>query len=306
MRSIAFGLLLFVFSTRALAQGFAERAERLFREGREAVKAGDYASAYPKFTESQRLEPAPGTLMNLADCEEHLGEIVAARNDFALAASGFSKSDPRRAFVLQHASELEKRIAHVTLRLLDPLPGVVVRRGKSLVGPAELGRAVDVDPGDLEVVVSAPGRIDRRQTLHVAEGQTVDVMLEVGNVVPTKTVIVREKIASTSPWRIAGFVVGGVGAAAAAVGVVTGILTLTRASTVKEHCDAAFVCDAQGYAAAQDGKVLMPVSTTAVIAGVALVATGATLVVWNGGRSKTKIDAWITPWGTGGALSGAF
>src|ERR1041384_7022387 len=54
-------------------------AETLFREGREAVKRADYAVACPKFQESQRLDPAIGTLLNLALCEESWGGLADAR-----------------------------------------------------------------------------------------------------------------------------------------------------------------------------------------------------------------------------------
>ena len=53
-------------------------AEALFSAGRADVERGDYASACPKFADSQRLDPAPGTLINLADCEEHVGQLARA------------------------------------------------------------------------------------------------------------------------------------------------------------------------------------------------------------------------------------
>ncbi|MFO0567610.1 MAG: hypothetical protein U0263_18270 [Polyangiaceae bacterium] len=59
-----------------MAQGRdATAAEALFNAGRDAVKAGDYPTACAKFRESNRLDPAPGTVLNLADCEEHLGHV---------------------------------------------------------------------------------------------------------------------------------------------------------------------------------------------------------------------------------------
>ncbi|NOU28880.1 MAG: hypothetical protein HOO96_13330, partial [Polyangiaceae bacterium] len=56
------------------APAFRDDAETLFREGRKALEAGDYAVACAKFAESQRIEPAPGTLLNLAGCEERSGK----------------------------------------------------------------------------------------------------------------------------------------------------------------------------------------------------------------------------------------
>ena len=53
-------------------------AEALFRSGREAAAAGDHGVACARFRESQRLQPAAGTLLNLAICEEHLRQLVEA------------------------------------------------------------------------------------------------------------------------------------------------------------------------------------------------------------------------------------
>ena len=76
----------------------AQDADKLFKEARRLVEAGDYAHACPMFAESERLEPAPGTLLNLADCEKNVGQLVSAQEHYRLAASGFPKNDPRRAF----------------------------------------------------------------------------------------------------------------------------------------------------------------------------------------------------------------
>src|SRR5687768_8531645 len=59
---------------RALAQPRdAAAGEALFIEGRRLMKVGDRPAACAKFAESQRLDPAVGTLANLADCEEQRG-----------------------------------------------------------------------------------------------------------------------------------------------------------------------------------------------------------------------------------------
>jgi hypothetical protein len=65
------------FVTRA-ASADSAAAEALFREGRDAAKHGDLETACADFAESQRLDPAPGTLLNLAECEEKLGRVASA------------------------------------------------------------------------------------------------------------------------------------------------------------------------------------------------------------------------------------
>ena len=62
-----------------LAQGRdPAAAEALFTEGRKAFDAGDYRIACARFAESQRLDPAVGTLINLAACNEKLDNLALA------------------------------------------------------------------------------------------------------------------------------------------------------------------------------------------------------------------------------------
>jgi hypothetical protein len=76
VRFAALGAAL-LFSGTVFAQ---ERvaAQWLFKEARVLMKHDDYATARLKLEESQRLDPSPGTLLNLAICNEHLGQIATA------------------------------------------------------------------------------------------------------------------------------------------------------------------------------------------------------------------------------------
>jgi hypothetical protein len=267
----------------------ASDAERLFREGRTAMEAGDLAHACPKFGESEKLDPAPGTLLSLADCEERARSFVKAREHYQLAASGFPKKDPRRAFATGRAQALEKRVAHVTLRLAaDAPPDASVRLGEAVVLRSDLGTSTAIDPGDVQVKVSAAGRKDNAFIVTFAEGETKDVQCDLGALEAARPADAplttgpsaapgddRLSTSSADPRRTVSYVLLGVGAASLIVGGVSGVLAAGKASTVKDHCDASSACDQEGVDAASSGRFLAPLSTVTLIAGAVLAGAGA-------------------------------
>ncbi|HET9930303.1 MAG TPA: hypothetical protein VFQ35_06440, partial [Polyangiaceae bacterium] len=60
-------------------------AEALFRAGRAAMREHRLGDACDKFSESQRVEPKIGTLLNLALCHEQQGRLATAWAELRLA-----------------------------------------------------------------------------------------------------------------------------------------------------------------------------------------------------------------------------
>jgi hypothetical protein len=163
----------------------AATAEAAFLHAQELVKAGDYTRACPLFEASYRADAALGTLINLADCHEHVGKTATAWAEFRDALeraqkrsdvegdSGQKAKDQQRVdYATAHIAALEKRL--VRLRLTAPaIPGLVVQRD-GVDATLLLGADVPVDPGEHAVEARAPGRTPYATKVAVAgEGTTV-------------------------------------------------------------------------------------------------------------------------------------
>ena len=77
--AIAVVFAILTSASRASAEGRdAACAEALFLKGKELLASGSVDEACSLFSESLRIDPATGTLMNLADCEERQGKFASA------------------------------------------------------------------------------------------------------------------------------------------------------------------------------------------------------------------------------------
>jgi hypothetical protein len=207
----------------------AAGSEWLFREGRASMKKGDLAAACPKLAESLRLDPAVGTLMNLAECEERQGRAASAWQRWSTAADQLPTDDPRRATALARARALEAALPRLIVAAADGAPaGLIVTRDGVTLGPASLGVALPVDPGDHLIVASAAGHAARSFPITIASGQHQTVLVEPGDLLPPspppRTAPAAPAVSLTTPARrprrrLAGYgLVAGGGVALAAGG----------------------------------------------------------------------------------------
>ena len=97
----------------------AATAQALFDEATDLKSKGQWAAACPKFESSYKLDPALGTLLNLADCHAQSREIAAARAEFLAAAdlAAQRKEKAREDFARAQVAELEAQLAQVTLSM---------------------------------------------------------------------------------------------------------------------------------------------------------------------------------------------
>lgn len=265
-------------------------AEALFAAGRAAVKAGDMAGACEKFRESQRLDAALGTRLNLAVCEAKLGRLAVAWQLFQSLAKALPAEDPRVELVRDHLKELEPRLPRVTLIAEGTLPsGLTVRIGGVRITESGFGVPIPLDPGRHRVEIDAPGFITRHGVVTLDEGGslTLGVQPLLPGPVPApvdggaSTPSAHRSDTAASVRRTSGIIVLGVAGAALTTSLATGLAVLDRKQTKDAECDVGG-CSQAGIDAAEQGKTLATISTASFLACAALAGAGVVLLVFDG------------------------
>jgi serine/threonine-protein kinase len=155
-------------------------AEKLFAEGRALDGQGLHDEACAKFEASETLEPAVGTLLNLATCAERAGRTATAWQRYREAAVlAARRADAEREAVANRgAAALENRRFRLLLRPpTSPLPpSTVLSRDGGPVLPSDLGVAVPVDPGAHTLTATAPGYRPWSASVDVGGGARIVVV----------------------------------------------------------------------------------------------------------------------------------
>lgn len=267
-------------------------AEALFREGRKAMRGESYDEACPKFAESYRLDPAAGTLLNLATCEEKRGRIASAWQRYNELREKVKKWDRRRGLADRKIKQLEARLPRLTLVLESGAPpSSVVERDGVVLAAASLGVAIPLDPGPHTIVVRAEGYEDATTEFTIEEGEQRELNLKPGPKIPPppkpeppkpkpkpKAAPPPQPEPESDGRQTLGYVIGGVGVTSIVVSLVTGGMVISRANTVDEECDGDF-CTQKGLDAESSGKTLSTVSTVAFAVGLVGVGVGGYLLL---------------------------
>lgn len=316
-------------------------AKAKFIQGREALNRSEYATALILFRTSQELYPQPGTLLNLALCEERLGMLGSALVHFQEVVRLLPPGDERVSIAKNGAAMLEPRVPRLRIEIAKGAPeGISIVRDGAPVEASDLGRDLPLDPGRHVVVVKAPERPDRPYEVTLVEGARE--VLTVEPAPPPQAVSIepnpppprlggersiaplapgggnsvelpapdrpRADSGAGNPMRTAGLAVGGAGALSLAVGAVTGILAFSKKGEVDTLCPREDVCSEEGVSAERTGKALATASTVTVIVGVAAIGAGVTLFVLSGPKAKpaAAIGPWVSPGGAGLGARGRF
>ncbi len=173
---VALALLL---SAASPAPGKTSDAERLFNKGRELMRANRASDACPLFEKSHQIDPALGTLLNLADCFEKTGRHAKAYLSFneATAWARRTREQVREQTASARVSALKAKLSWLNISAPNPAPGLMVSVDTFR---AELGStpiSLPVDTGEWTVTAAAPGRLEWSTRVKVAASSTVSVQV---------------------------------------------------------------------------------------------------------------------------------
>lgn len=271
----------------AFAQGTPSRAERLFEEGRDAMQRHDHAVACQKFTESNLAEPALGTQLNLANCEEQRGRVATAWRLFRQVREQLAPGDSRIGVAEEHIAALAARLPHLRISWSSDAPvGTSVRvDGNEVVQVAGQVTSVELDPGRHELIAARPGEHPEARQVELREAQTVEISVPFANSTPQSSRR-RDELAppqrpglappngnGASTDRTAAYVVGGVGVASLIAGAAVGIMGLHQESIGDANCsDVTRTCTQTGVDANNAARTLATVSSITLAVGI--VGTG--------------------------------
>ncbi|HTL34349.1 MAG TPA: PEGA domain-containing protein [Kofleriaceae bacterium] len=155
-------------------------------------KQGKWAEACPLYEASYKADPLLGVLLHLADCHEHVGMVASAWLEFTDAIDlAKSKKDSREASAKKHADTLAPKVSRLHLKApATAVPGMMVTRdGKDIT--VLVGTDMPIDPGDHQIVVSAPGYKEWKTKITMASpGATVPLEIPALEKTPETPVVV--------------------------------------------------------------------------------------------------------------------
>ena len=284
-------------------------AEALFRTAKDLQADGKLSAACAKYAESHRLDPKPGTILNVATCHELEGRTATAWADYAEAATFAlrARQPEREKLARAKVDELIKKLSYVIFRFPEIADLEILLDGRALTG-ASAGTRVPLDPGEHALEARAPGKVAWTSRVKVEPGPAERTVVvppladdEPVVVAPPRPIPAPPPPAAEPPLpvsdgstqRAVGWVAMGIGAAALGAGGFFGIRTLSKKSFVDEHCVGS-MCDDAGLQANVDAKDAATLSTIAFAVGGAAVLTGFILLVSAPSSTRTPTPSAIS------------
>jgi hypothetical protein len=260
-----------------------ERARVLMDLGDQSFANRDYQAALKAYRAADAIMNVPTTGIDVGKALEKLNLLVEAHDVLVRVSRHPGRPDEPKPFSLaRHAavrmlSELDPRIPRLTLRAVGLPAGFEpeVSVDDARIESERARLPILVNPGTHRVVGRARGFSLVKHEVALAQGESKTVELVFTAAAdpssdrartPTQSDAGRPAAANEAPSRTLMWAGFGVGAAAVAAGSVTGILSLSRVASAKEHCDENR-CRPEAQADIDSANVLANVSNVAFAVG---------------------------------------
>lgn len=264
-------------------------AEDLFQRANALMGRKQYAQACPLLAESYRLDPAGGTLQNLAVCYEESGKWASAYARFQeLRVVSMKAASPRldRIQLAEvHILTLTSRLSRVLVVLASRPDGVEVKLDEVSYREASWSAGILVDPGSHALLVTAPDKTAFRTSFDVVGEGTREI--SVPQLMPTA----KQRASTGSPtppdavgwWtplRTTGVALAGVGATSVLTGLALGLVAKSNYDDARSQCrgSAPDSCPAAAVTSGESARSLATGGTVAIVAGGVVAALGGALI----------------------------
>ena len=175
------GVALAASTARAAPSEVEVRAARqLFVDAEKDEDAGRWAEALDKLRRVAQVKLTAGIHYHVALCEEHLGHLAAALDEYT-SAEGQARAENAQdvlRLVGKRIGDLGPRVPRLTIRLVPDVGDAVVTLDGASVSHAVLGTPLPVDPGEHRIEASAPNRPALGQSVTVRERDVTAIDLE--------------------------------------------------------------------------------------------------------------------------------
>jgi hypothetical protein len=290
-------------------------ALKLFDEGRSLLAAGKVTEACRKLEESWRLDPLPGTILNLAVCHEQEGRTASAVAEFrqARALAERDHREDRLSLADQHLHAIEGKVSSlvVVVGADADRPDLTISRDGTAVGRTVWGSRMPMDPGEHMVEASAPNKKPWKAIVRVApdgDVQTVTLKaledVEAVPVAPPPPPAVRAPSPQPAPdvptdhGMSTRKIIGLASVAAGIVGI--GVGTYFGLQAIGDHGNSAATCQTtpcsgQSKSLTSRAGTEADTSTVAFAAGLAALGVGAFLWIGDSSGRSDKPSVGVLP-----------
>ncbi|CAN93830.1 putative membrane protein [Sorangium cellulosum So ce56] len=224
-------------SSRAAGGDEGDRAEQLFKDGRDLYLANRCGEALPLLEESLRLKDAPIVVLHMATCEAALGRKLDAARRLPLLLDQFSGEPERFRRASRLLDELLIQLGRIEIRGERSAQVVVVEVDGNAWAPDHDG-ALLVEPGEHRITVRYRGLPPRHHIVWVAAKERLvwEVLPPLHRVLATSGPRAAPVRPADKPRPAAVWVSGAVGAVGVLTGAATGIAALVLHNELSERC----------------------------------------------------------------------